>query len=1661
MSVEIRAKLSLDSSGFVKGSGDATKAVKGLGDAADAAGKTTTQSLTAAEKAASGAAKALSDYRKIKAEAAGRSRSGSEQALMALGALTPFGKAFNAGAEAEAKAYQAHLDRLAIFRQAAVDKIAKQKPLFNESSLAELDRQAPRIRYALYDIGNQALAASAALTGFGIAAVTAFAKFESAFTSVERTSGLTGAALENLRTQLIDLSTVVPVSFEDIARIATLGAQMGIAADSLGEFTKTVSEFSTITGISVEETAQAFGRLAQLMNVPVTQFENLSSAVAFAGVNAVATDREIVVMAESIAATGTQAGLSADEVVGFATALASLKVRPEEARGVLVRLFRTIDLAVSEGGTALDDFAKVINSTAADTATLWKQDPSQFVQAFLAGAKSGDQLNAVITALGITNTRELNVIQRLAGNIDVLKSSLDDAAGSYATGTYASEAYGKSLDDLQSRLTVLTNSLTALISEVGAPLGEFLKPVVVILTEIVNGVRKFSESAPLLSAIVTVLATLAGLFLAIKAGLALTIAGLLAFRTAITGLNGALGGMGISLKTAMVLTKQMTVDLLSSGNAAGGSAVKYSAFTASLVRYGVSARAATVATRALTLATGPLGWALTAIGLAASMVDWGKIANGSDQAGQAMIDAAGGADALKEAIRLDTESGAKGYAEVAIGIAALSDEQIKARRAVLQASVARLEDNKNTKAGQDAYEKAKTALKEFNDEVDRANAGVSTNTAVLGDNTAAFILNGLSKMGEDGAKNFWVELTSLPAGTQAALTALGFDAGQMVSEGLKEGGETSEQYSTRFANALSFVQVSANLAAKDLARILKEQYKIDIDAAGVEKLRKQMEETGPVAGDYRDVLIEGGKGSDVAARATIANVKAQDSLGTALKGVGADAGDTGEQVQSLAEQLRQYTNAALAAYLGSTTLNSTFANVAQSVADLNGPLTTLTEEGREGIQAWAAFMNQALEQSIANGGDFTSAIATMASGLAVLEAQGKNTTVQFQMLRDAIVQNIVKTSPILKAYASELGTATSIPDLQDKINQRILLAKADAVLFLGKGDISRYNSIMADVTNLQKIADSLGGSGSQITDFSKVYSDAMKDIDKSTAKAKTALEKLMEQINKAFKYTNLFVNVRSSLDSLGDSLRENGKSFDSFTEAGRSNIGALQGVINQLAQRSGGDVKKFANELASLRKVLADAGVPAAGLKIIDNVLKQLRTKGKASASTMKELAKALGEVSAERAPLEKIVEVTSRIAQAVQSAFAANFAYSDSIDAVTLGWEAMADAQEQAAKRIADLKQESLDAADAITEAKLAIDEANASIAELTASRSKVEYQLQIALKYGDTLRANELQAKLAEIDADVAKERNNVAEANKEIADSQQRIADINTELNRPKTATEIINENKALRDMASSYGNMTTFMLMNAEEGANLNDIIEKQVTAFKNNAIAMGYTETQANAVAAVLRDSLLGQINAVNDAKMDLGITVNTTDATDDMSQFVTDANELLKGVQPAKVKVETDKAKADVVAAVRSINAQLDNIKSRTVTVTTVYNSTGGSALGVVKRASGGLVTGPGTSTSDSIAARLSDGEYVVKASAVKYYGTDFMNALNNMSLQRGAMAGASISVAGSQTVYLSPEDRQLLRQAIDRPIALYTDNAVIAKSANDGNTILAQRGIR
>lgn len=72
----------------------------------------------------------------------------------------------------------------------------------------------------------------------------------------------------------------------------------------------------------------------------------------------------------------------------------------------------------------------------------------------------------------------------------------------------------------------------------------------------------------------------------------------------------------------------------------------------------------------------------------------------------------------------------------------------------------------------------------------------------------------------------------------------------------------------------------------------------------------------------------------------------------------------------------------------------------------------------------------------------------------------------------------------------------------------------------------------------------------------------------------------------------------------------------------------------------------------------------------------------------------------------------------------------------------------------------------------------------------------------------------------------------------------------------------------------------------------------------------------------------------------------------------------------------------------------------------------GGGGLGsILGLAEGGMVRGPGSSTSDSILRRLSNGEFVIKAEAVQHYGASMFEGLNRMMLPKGAIPAPAVHV--------------------------------------------------
>lgn len=462
-----------------------TKNVKGGVTEANAVPK------SVAKQVSSGGVESLSDTQLQRTLSAIKIKEDAERSLTSTvkAEAKKRADAKKAAADAEIKAAEFVSKQEALYNQYMFDqqKGLEQKEANRIAGLA-------RTRYALYDVSNAAAITGAALTAGLLLPAKAAIDFEKAFANVDRVTNLTAEATQQLKADLIDLSTTIPVSFEQITAIATLAGQLGIASSSIDEFTATTAKFSATTNMTVEASATALGRLAQLLPDVGTNYEALASSILKVGVNSVATESQIVAISTQIAGIASAAGLSTDEVIGLSGALASVGTAPELSRSLVTRLFTNIQVAVANGGAALEDFGAISKQSGTEFQQSWRNDAGATLLGFFEGiADRGEGATSALQALGIASVRDIPAIIRLAGASDVLKRALDDAGVGFSSGTELASQYSIIAETTSAKLEKLNNSFQAFLASIGESATQ-LGPLIDGVNNLLRGFTALSSS---------------------------------------------------------------------------------------------------------------------------------------------------------------------------------------------------------------------------------------------------------------------------------------------------------------------------------------------------------------------------------------------------------------------------------------------------------------------------------------------------------------------------------------------------------------------------------------------------------------------------------------------------------------------------------------------------------------------------------------------------------------------------------------------------------------------------------------------------------------------------------------------------------------------------------------------------------------------------------------------------------------------------------------------------------------------------------------------------------------------------------------------------------------------------------------------------------------
>lgn len=167
---------------------------------------------------------------------------------------------------------------------------------------------------------------------------------------------------------------------------------------------------------------------------------------------------------------------------------------------------------------------------------------------------------------------------------------------------------------------------------------------------------------------------------------------------------------------------------------------------------------------------------------------------------------------------------------------------------------------------------------------------------------------------------------------------------------------------------------------------------------------------------------------------------------------------------------------------------------------------------------------------------------------------------------------------------------------------------------------------------------------------------------------------------------------------------------------------------------------------------------------------------------------------------------------------------------------------------------------------------------------------------------------------------------------------------------------------------------------------------------------------ANKTVTVTVSANAGPINSLKSAIA--GITSKSVTVT--ATANAGPVNSLKAAISSVTGKSVTVTAQVNGLGEVQALISAIAAVQSKTVTVTVNTVKTGSAATGghmtsaslapgfasggsnLRSYRSAGPVVGPGTPTSDSILARISNGEFIIRASMVKKYGPEFLAGINN-----------------------------------------------------------------
>ena len=313
--------------------------------------------------------------------------------------------------------------------------------------------------------------------GFAAAAKGAIA-FESAFAGVRKTVNASEVEYAALNRQLLEMSRIVPRSAESLAGIMEAGGQLGVPQAQLEKFTRTIADLSVATNLTEEAGASMLAQYANVMRMDLGNIDRLGSVIVDLGNNTATTEADIVSMAQRLSGAGSILNLTNAQVMGLAATMASLGINAEAGGSAASRVLQRMMRDVRAGGEELKLYAKTANMSAEAFASAFGENPLSALVSFIDGLaqvnEAGGDVYGILEDLNLSDIRITDTLLRLAGGQGLLEKNIKRANAAWEENNALTKEAEQRYNTTESKIQLAKNSINA----AGISIGNAFLPVI-------------------------------------------------------------------------------------------------------------------------------------------------------------------------------------------------------------------------------------------------------------------------------------------------------------------------------------------------------------------------------------------------------------------------------------------------------------------------------------------------------------------------------------------------------------------------------------------------------------------------------------------------------------------------------------------------------------------------------------------------------------------------------------------------------------------------------------------------------------------------------------------------------------------------------------------------------------------------------------------------------------------------------------------------------------------------------------------------------------------------------------------------------------------------------------------------------------------------------